>query len=206
MPSRVAGQLRISRLARTYVLSCLFALTHHALRITHYPPRRTRLWRAHYALLLFVLCSLTAYASAAEILTGEGTVLKRVTILKQPISDHDQSENKTGKTFFVEEITDLPGLKKGLSLRESMPEDQGMLFVLDASQEHAFWMKGMRFPLDIIFIGKKMQVSEILENLQPCEKCPMYFPKGRPAYAVEINAGLANKLGITIGDTLVIEK
>lgn len=199
MCSLVERQIRIC--SCDHFLFVALAPSHQTRHTFRFSPIAIRLC---FFTALFLLCF--AAGSRAEILTGEGTILKKVTILKQPVSDHDQPEKKTGKTFFVEEVTDLPGLKKGLSLRDSMPEDHGMLFVLDASQELAFWMKGMRFPLDIIFIGKKMQVSEILENLQPCEKCPMYFPKGRPAYAVEINAGLAKKLGITIGDTLVIEK
>jgi len=109
------------------------------------------------------------------------------------------------ETFLVEVVRDMQGLKKGLSDREGMSEGKGMLFVLDASQEHAFWMKGMKFPLDIIFIGRDMQITEILENLQPCEECPIYFPTHQPAYVLEINAGLSRKYGLSVGDTMVFD-
>ncbi|MBI5076268.1 MAG: DUF192 domain-containing protein [Nitrospirae bacterium] len=165
-------------------------ITHHLLRIT----------------VIYALCSLTVLTFGADISAGEKTALKKVTIREQPGSTRDIVKGKAGKSFLVEVIKDMQGLKKGLSQRKSMPEENGMLFVLDIAQEHAFWMKGMKFPLDIIFIGPDMQITEILEDLQPCEKCPVYFPMKRPAYALELNAGLARKHRLSVGDTLVIEK
>ncbi len=165
-------------------------------------------WLASRSMLfmLFALCSLTVHAYGAEISMEAEANLEQATIRKQFGSANNISRKKTEETFLVEVIRDMQGLNKGLSLRESMPEGNGMLFVLDASQEHAFWMKGMRFPLDIIFIGRDMQITEILENLQPCEQCPLYFPKERPTYALEINADLARKHSLSVGDTMVIEK
>lgn len=153
---------------------------------------------------LFILGSVPAFS--ADISIGPETTLKKVTILKQSGSDHATFRNKTEETFLVEVIRDMQGLEKGLSLRESMPEGNGMLFMLEAAQEHSFWMKGMRFPLDIIFVGGDMQITEILENLQPCEDCPIYFPKKRPAYALEINAGMTRKRGLSVNDTMILEK
>jgi uncharacterized protein len=129
-----------------------------------------------------------------------------VSIRKQFGSANNMSGKETEEIFLVEVIRDMEGLKKGLSDREGLPEGNGMLFVLDASQGHGFWMKGMRFPLDIIFIGKEMQITEILENLQPCEECPIYVPTHQPAYVLEINAGLTRRYGLSVGDTLVFEK
>ena len=172
-------------------------ITHHSLRITAF---------AALCSPLYALCVLSAHASGAEIRIERGTTREKVTIRKALRPGHDASEKKTKETFLVEMIRDMQGLGKGLSQRQSMQEDHGMLFVLDGSQEHAFWMKGMMFPLDIIFTDGNMQIIEILENLQPCEQCPLYFPEGLPAFALEINAGLSKKLGISVGDTLVIEK
>lgn len=155
--------------------------------------------------LLFSL-PLSSSAFAAETSSGAEAALKKVTIRKQHAPAHDIFRKKIEETFQVEVVRDTQGIEKGLSGRELIPEDHGMLFVLDTSQEHAFWMKGMRFPLDLIFIGSAMQITEILENLQPCEDCPVHFPKMRPAYLIEINAGLTKRLGIAIGDTLVINK
>ncbi|MBI5633889.1 MAG: DUF192 domain-containing protein [Nitrospirae bacterium] len=158
----------------------------------------------YFLALLFLSGSAPVFGN--ELSANAAASLKKVTISKPSESVHGMNSKKTEATFLVEVIRDMQGLKKGLSHRESMPERSGMLFVLDASQEHAFWMKGMRFPLDIIFIGTHLQITEILENLQPCKQCPLYIPKEQPAYVLEINAGLARKFGLSIGDAMVLEK
>ncbi len=203
---------------RNNLLSYAFRLsliTHHPSPITHcglLPFALCRVYCSlitHHSILITVfiaLCCLTVDASASDSLIKPETTLKKVAIRKQIEAAHTLSGGQTDVTFLVEVIRDMQELKKGLSGRESMHEDHGMLFVLNASQENAFWMKDMQFPLDIIFIGGNMQIIEILENLQPCKQCPVYFPKGQPAFALEINAGLANKRGIALGDTLVFDK
>jgi len=162
--------------------------------------------RLRYVILAFLFLSGSAFASGMHRTADTEINLKKVIFRKQIGSGQIRLGENTGKTFLVEVIRDKEGLKKGLSLRESMPEDHGMLFVLDDSQEHAFWMKGMRFPLDIIFMGRDMKIAEILENLQPCERCPIYVPKEHPAYGLELNAGQARKQSLSVGDTMVIEK
>lgn len=162
------------------------------------------LLRVCFFTFLIVSGSATGYGS--EISLRSEPILEKVTIRKQVRSAQDMLRKETERTFFVEVVRDLQDIEKGLSHRESMPEAHGMLFVLDPSQEHAFWMKGMRFALDIIFIGEDMQLTEILENLQPCKECPVYFPKGQPAYALELNAGIARKYNLSVGDTMVLEK
>ncbi len=185
----------ISHKLSTISLLSYTLFTIHALRFTLYG-----------LLLALCLCALPVLASAADISSGAGTGLKKVTIRTQPGPTRGAVIGKTEETFLVEVVSDVQGLKKGLSQREGMQEGHGMLFRLDVAQEHAFWMKGMRFPLDIIFIGQNMQITEILENLQPCEECPVYFPKTRPAYALELNAGTARKHNLSVNDIMVIEK
>lgn len=152
---------------------------------------------------LFLLGFSFAFGDATAADTG--TDLKKVAFHKPSGSVQRRMEEDVNEAFLVEVIRDEEGLRKGLSFRESMPEGHGMLFVLDISRDHAFWMKGMRFPLDIIFIGKNMQITEILENLQPCEQCPVYIPKVRSAYALELNAGRSRKQGLTVGDIMLFE-
>jgi uncharacterized membrane protein (UPF0127 family) len=185
-------------------------LTHLALHSHRTADRRIQpsLFTLHGLCFSFVvfICLSGATVSGAEISVGAEAGLKKVIIRKQFGPAHDMFRKEIEEIFHVEVIRDSQGLEKGLSGRESMHEDNGMLFVLDASQEHAFWMKGMKFPLDIIFIGENMRITEIRENLQPCEECPIYFPKVRPAYALEINAGLTRKRGLSVNDTMVLEK
>jgi len=56
---------------------------------------------------------------------------------------------------------------RGLSGRESLAGDAGMLFVFQAEGQHAFWMRGMRFSLDFIWISSARRVVDMTENVPP---------------------------------------
>lgn len=196
MLARVNGQMRIFSFGRNSVLSSARRL----LRLYVFVCLR-------FCIVACLFLSGSAIiASGIELTTDAEANLKKVIIRKPSGSVQARSRENIEKTFLVEVMRDKEGLRKGLSLRESMPEGHGMLFVLDVSQEHAFWMKGMRFPLDILFIGRDMKITELLENLQPCERCPLYFPKEQPAYALELNAGQSRKQSLSVGDTMLFEK
>jgi uncharacterized membrane protein (UPF0127 family) len=68
------------------------------------------------------------------------------------------------RTFKIELARTPEEQQKGLSNRASLPEDHGMLFLFDKPAPYGFWMKEMRFPLDIIFIKNKTVVT-VDENL-----------------------------------------
>lgn len=65
------------------------------------------------------------------------------------------------------ELADTPAKRvQGLSGRQSLPGDQGMLFIFDTDQKPAFWMKDMRFPIDIIWI-KDDTIIGFEQNILP---------------------------------------
>ncbi len=107
--------------------------------------------------------------------------------------------------FYVEIADDDAERGKGLSGRESLPEDRGMLFVFENPGRYSFWMYEMRFALDIIWIDEDGRVVHIEENLQPCtpnQVCSSYTPSADAKYVLEVNAGLAKKHGIVVGDVV----
>ena len=73
--------------------------------------------------------------------------------------------NETSK-IFVEIVTSREEQRKGLGYRNQLEDGKRMLFVYSNSSERIFWMKGMRFPIDIIWIvsGKIIQIKE---NIPP---------------------------------------
>jgi uncharacterized membrane protein (UPF0127 family) len=93
--------------------------------------------------------------------------------------------------------------EQGLSGRASMPEDRGMLFVFDRESPWGFWMKDMRFPLDIIWFDSSRRVVHIEQDLPPCspQGCPVYVPLANALYVLEVNAGFVEAHGINLGDT-----
>ncbi|MDP2909631.1 MAG: DUF192 domain-containing protein, partial [bacterium] len=85
---------------------------------------------------------------------------------------------------------------------ESLEEDAGMLFVFDKEDFYSFWMKNTLMPLDMIWINENNKIVYIQKNARPCEteKCQNYATPEKAKYVLEINAGLADKYGIKIGD------
>ena len=68
--------------------------------------------------------------------------------------------------------------------------DGAMLFVFEEPGRHSFWMKNVRFPLDIIFLNENMEVVDFFGNTPPCEKdpCPLYTPSEDVLFAIEVKS------------------
>ena len=94
---------------------------------------------------------------------------------------------------------------KGLGGRASLPEDEGMLFIFQSEDRFPFWMKGVNFPLDFIWI-KGSQVVDLSENIPPAdpgvkdETLPIYTPKVAVDKVLEVKAGTVARLQIKVGD------
>ena len=88
------------------------------------------------------------------------------------------------------------GRQQGLSGRDSLGEDEGMLFVFEEPGYHKFWMKGMKFDLDFVWIDKD-QVVEITERVA----APTVLTPKQPIDKVlEVNSGWVEKNGVKVGD------
>ncbi len=111
-----------------------------------------------------------------------------------------------GKAITVEIANDEATRTQGLSNREILDPDKGMLFIFPQKNKYTFWMKDMHFPLDIIWIDGDMIVT-ISENLPPEGLNPkIIYSSTKPIDKVlEINAGLTRKLNIKIGDKLIFK-
>lgn len=89
--------------------------------------------------------------------------------------------------------------EKGLGERDSLSENGGMLFLCLPDAYPKFWMKEMRFPIDIIWIDDTFTVVDITQNAAP-ESFPDILTPARPAaHALEVNAGFAEEHEISIG-------
>ena len=107
-----------------------------------------------------------------------------------------------GTARFTVELALTPqDQSRGLMFRDSMPRMAGMLFVYDEEQEVAFWMRNTLIPLDMIFVDQAGTVVRVHDEAVPGDETPI--PSGAPTTAVlEINGGLADRLGIEAGDVL----
>lgn len=98
----------------------------------------------------------------------------------------------------------------GLGYRDSLFERGGMLFDLHSTTVPTFWMKGMRFPLDMIWIGEDKKVASITANVSPepgvpDEQLKRYSPASPVRYVLEVNAGAAAMFGIAPGSQMTFE-
>ncbi len=105
------------------------------------------------------------------------------------------------------EIADSPEEKKqGLSGRESLAEDRGMLFIYSELGNYSFWMKEMKFNLDFVFINDQ-KVVDLKENIpfpKEGEEPQTIRAEAEFDKVLEINQGMIEKLGIKVGDEVVI--
>ena len=113
---------------------------------------------------------------------------------------------------FEVEVADTELLRRrGLTGRGYLEERRGMLFIPDGSDAGPFWMKGMLFPLDLIWIGSDCRVVDITVEAQvpdprtPDDRIRRYSSYPRAAYTLEVNAGEADRFGIRVGDKVKFE-
>ena len=105
------------------------------------------------------------------------------------------------------EVADSPEKEKqGLSSRESLAENRGMLFVYPEPGNYSFWMKGMKFNLDFVFINDQ-KVADLKENIPfPKEGEEPQTIRAETEFdkVLEINQGMIKKIDIKVGDKVVI--
>jgi hypothetical protein len=108
-----------------------------------------------------------------------------------------------GKAHFAVEIADEPAEQaRGLMFRPALPEGAGMLFLYDPPQQARFWMRNTMIPLDMVFIDDAGRVESVAERRDTYSE--RVSGSGGPVRAVlEINGGLAARLGIGPGDQAV---
>lgn len=93
----------------------------------------------------------------------------------------------------------------GLMYRKGMEDHQGMLFIFDEERMHSFYMKNTEFPLDIIFIKADSTIASFQENAQPFNEAGL-SSQVPIQYVLEVNAGLAEKWLLEVGDKIEYHK
>jgi uncharacterized membrane protein (UPF0127 family) len=159
-------------------------------------------------LLLFLLISLAALSCQRLPMVHDNT----------PYTHKLQVNNKI---LMVEVVKDDSAIAKGLSGREKLGADEGMLFDYGNSTSvvPGFWMPDMKFDLDLIWIKNK-KIIAITPNV-PCpqspsapacgrqaapksanDNLPLYYPPSPVDQVLEVNAGWSEKNNIKVGDEM----
>lgn len=96
--------------------------------------------------------------------------------------------------------------ERGLSGRDFLGDNAGMLFVFPSDDRYGFWMKDMNFPLDIIWFDQNFKVVDVAESVSPVTFPNSFLPRDAARYVLEINAGMFKNLGGRIGDLASFER
>ena len=140
-----------------------------------------------------------------------GTILLFIIINSFLVATHKSGEitgiKIAGQKIRVDLALTPAEQAQGLSGRQSLKDDEGMLFVFpttDIDQIHKFWMKDMNFSIDMIWIDKNMQVVYIEKNAKPESYPNVFGPDSDAPYVLEVVSGFADKNNLKVGDRVQI--
>jgi len=155
---------------------------------------------------LIALGLLSSWLIASKTLLINQNPEKKAAVTPQPNPMTAQQELFVGKQKLVVETRRTEAeLELGLSWRERMGENEGMVFLYPLKQRVAYWMQGMQFPLDFLWV-EAGKVVEITENLPaPTEENPVVrtaSPQVEVDMVIEVNAGWIKAHGVKVGDAV----
>jgi len=104
-------------------------------------------------------------------------------------------------TIVRAEVVKAPDVRtRGLSGRAALGRDTGMLFVFPRASRYGFWMKEMRFPIDILWLADDGRIVDLRESVSPDTYPTLFRPQHAVRYVLELPAGFAAAHGIRLGD------
>lgn len=91
---------------------------------------------------------------------------------------------------------------KGLSGRDSLRNDQGMVFIFERPQKACFWMKDTNFDLDIIWLNDQKQITQIRPQVSPDDYPEIYCAGPNTKYVIELPAGATARNQLVVGQQI----
>lgn len=138
------------------------------------------------------------------------------TFLQKPVPERYQTNNQLlttnskiligDKSIEVEIARTNEERVRGLSGRESVEPNTGLLFVFDTPGRYGFWMKDMKFAIDIVWVDEGWEVVGIESMINPDSYPMTFYPPEDIRYVLELNSNEASSLGIDIGTRLYLEE
>lgn len=111
-----------------------------------------------------------------------------------------------GKIFKVWLAIDPKQKHEGLSFLSSdeVDEDEGMLFIYPFNTQCSFWMKNTLIPLNLAYIKEDGTVVDTYT--MPKMSTTLFSSTQKIRYVLELRAGVFKKIGLSVGDTILISK
>lgn len=147
------------------------------------------------AVILFIIGSL-----AMIYFVSSGTQISHDKMDRIDDNNTEIIEIYLGKSKVFAEVVKTPEeIRRGLSGRENLLSDHGMLFVFSSPGRHGFWMKEMKFPIDIIWLDENKKIIHIERRVQPETYPAVFYPDAPALFVLEVEAGFADSEQIGIG-------
>lgn len=152
--------------------------------------------------LVFAFLSAICFQNCKEKSSENRNLTRKVVFTKQgKLEILKKNTDSVIATFDIEFADNDFKTQTGLMYRDSMKENQGMLFIFPDSQVRAFYMKNTEIPLDILYFNADKSLVEFYQNAKPYDETSL--PSRVPSkYVLEINGGLSKELGIERGDRI----
>lgn len=156
---------------------------------------------------LIIVAVVVYYYAGIMVLPGQQESQLQQTLIQEEIRSGNDSYQRinitvNGQSLIADVSATAEQRTRGLTVKDALAENEAMLFVFDKQAKHKFWMKDMKFPIDIIWIGSDKSVIDIENSLKPCNSgflCSTYEPDGDSLYVLETISGFAQRYGIVKG-------
>ena len=100
-------------------------------------------------------------------------------------------------------VADTDALReKGLGGHAGLAPDEGMLFVFEEDAPYGFWMKGMLFSIDILWLDRERKIVHIAPSVSPQTYPQSYAPPVPARYVLELPAGFASRHNVRVGQSV----
>ncbi len=119
---------------------------------------------------------------------------------KKDLNNYKTTAVSIGNTTINAEIADTNTTRTlGLSGRDSLEEGNGMLFVFPTADKHGFWMKNMKFSIDIVWADEN-KIIFIEKSVSPTTFPKIFSPLQPSRFTLELPAGFCDTHNIQVGD------
>ncbi len=156
-----------------------------------------------YSVLISILCGVLVCTLVFEYFFSRDTInfnSESYMILEYIAPEHLEQTKKIKLRI----ARDRDELVKGLSGTDNLPHDEAMLFVFNKPDVYSFWMKDMKYPLDIVWLDSTFKVVHIESNVAPESYPLLYTPSAQAQYVLEFNAGTIRGTNVDIGNILKV--
>ncbi len=141
----------------------------------------------------------TVLIIAITIIIAIMIIINQGLISKNPLS----SIRISGIDIYVQIAKTPRQIEKGLGGQNSISEKEGMLFIMPSAKRYLFWMKDMKFPIDIIWIYNN-NIIDINKNIPISNNSdlPVYKSIIHANYVLEVKSGFSDRYKIKVGDAV----